>query len=123
MVRVGLLTDTQLQHALTVQAETGRPLGEVIVTLGYASPGAVANALAEQYGGTLKTEYGVSSGLGRKGQTEEHVLVVSGPSGDAVVKRAGPCPAEGSVIADAQGRKFKVARVGVVRCAYLVPAP
>jgi predicted nucleic acid-binding Zn-ribbon protein len=65
MCQEGLLTEEQLQHALSVQESTGRPLGEVIVRLGYASPGAVANALAEQYGGTLRTEYGVSAGLGR----------------------------------------------------------
>jgi predicted nucleic acid-binding Zn-ribbon protein len=64
MCRAGLLTEEQLEHALSVQESTSRPLGEVIVKLGYASPGAVANALAEQYGGTLRTEYGVSTGLG-----------------------------------------------------------
>ena len=120
-----LLTEAQLEHALAVQDSTGRPLGEVIVTLGYASAGAVANALAEQYSGTLKTEYGVSAGLGgprkaeRPRETEEHALVVGG----RFVPRGGACPDEGSVIEDAQGRRFLVKRVGLVRRAYLEPAP
>lgn len=78
MCQVGLLTEAQLEHALSVQESTGRPLGEVIVTLGYASAGAVANALAEQYGGTLRTEYGVSAGLGRPKSEQPTPVVEAG---------------------------------------------
>jgi hypothetical protein len=35
----------------------------VLVELGLASAGAVATALAEQHGGLLKTEFGVSAGF------------------------------------------------------------
>jgi len=63
MVDEGFLTDEQLSHALAEQGQTGQPLGKVLVDLGYVSPGAVANALAEQHGGLLKTEYGTSAGL------------------------------------------------------------
>ena len=39
MLEAGLITEAQLEHALAVQDSTGRPLGEIIVTLGYASSG------------------------------------------------------------------------------------
>ncbi len=63
MVDEGFLTGEQLSHALAEQGRTGRPLGKVLVDLGFVSPGAVANALAEQHGGLLRTEYGTSAGL------------------------------------------------------------
>ena len=63
MVDEGIVTSDQLTHALAEQDRTGQPLGEILVELGFASPGAVANSLAEQHGGLLKTEYGVSAGL------------------------------------------------------------
>ena len=63
MVDEGILTADQLMQALAEQDRTGQPLGEILVELGFASPGAVANSLAEQHGGLLKTEYGVSAGL------------------------------------------------------------
>ena len=63
MVEEGILTSEQLMRALAEQDRTGQPLGEILVELGFASPGAVANSLAEQHGGLLKTEYGVSAGL------------------------------------------------------------
>jgi hypothetical protein len=63
MVEDGILTAEQLTSAHAEQDRTGQPLGEILVELGFASPGAVANSLAEQHGGLLKTEYGVSAGL------------------------------------------------------------
>src|SRR6476646_314454 len=39
-----------------------RPLGQIIVELGFASGAAVAHALALQSGGALKTEYGFALG-------------------------------------------------------------
>lgn len=65
MLEEGFVTADQLAQALGVQRDTGRPLGQVLVELGYVSAGAVANALAEQHGGILKTEFGVSTGLRR----------------------------------------------------------
>ena len=63
MVDEGFLTLDQLTHALAEQNRSGRPLGKVLVDLGFVSEGAVANALAEQHGGLLKTEFGISAGL------------------------------------------------------------
>lgn len=63
MVDEGFLTAEQLSGALAEQGRTGLPLGKVLVDLGFVSPGAVANALAEQHGGLLRTEYGTSAGL------------------------------------------------------------
>lgn len=50
MIDEGFLTDEQLSHALAEQGQNGQPLGQVLVDLGCVSPGAVANALAEQHG-------------------------------------------------------------------------
>ncbi len=63
MVDEGFLTEDQLLDALAEQSRSGTPLGKVLVDLGFVSPGAVANALAEQHGGLLRTEYGTSAGL------------------------------------------------------------
>ncbi len=63
MVDEGFLTLDQLSVALAEQDRTGSPLGKLLVDLGFVSEGAVANALAEQHGGLLKTEFGVSAGL------------------------------------------------------------
>jgi hypothetical protein len=64
MVEAGLLSSEGLDLALAEQARSGRRLGEVIVALGLASHGAVANALAEQNGAPLRTEHGFAIGLG-----------------------------------------------------------
>ena len=53
----------QLELAIVEQHKSSKPLGQVLVELGFASAGAVANALAEQHGGLLKTEFGVSAGF------------------------------------------------------------
>ncbi len=65
MVESALITQEQLTVALEEQRRTSQPLGAVLIDLRLASPGAIANALAEQHGGLLKTEYGVSAGLAR----------------------------------------------------------
>jgi len=62
LVRKGLITDDELKHALASQELSGAPLGEILVGLGYASAPAMANALADQHGGPLRTEYGFSIG-------------------------------------------------------------
>lgn len=63
MVDEGFLTPEQLEAAIADQHRSGKPLGQVLVETGMASAGAVANALAEQAGGLLKTEFGVSAGF------------------------------------------------------------
>ena len=64
LIAAGLLDEEQLALALEEQSQTGRRLGEIIVQRGFISGPALANALAEQHGGVLKTEYGFASGLG-----------------------------------------------------------
>ena len=54
--------EEQLELALTEQKVTGRPLGEIIVARGFAAAPTVAQALATQHGGLLKTEYGFATG-------------------------------------------------------------
>ena len=63
MVEEGFLTPLQLEEAIAEQHRSSKPLGQVLVELGLASAGAIANALAEQSGGLLKTEFGISAGL------------------------------------------------------------
>ena len=62
LVEKGLITEAQLEHALAAQQQSGAPLGEILVGLGFASAPAMANALADQRGGPLRTEYGFSMG-------------------------------------------------------------
>jgi chromosome segregation ATPase len=64
LVRRGVLTEEQLAVALDEQKRTGEQIGEVIVRLGLALASSVAQALATQYGGPLKTEYGYAVGFG-----------------------------------------------------------
>ncbi len=58
----GVLTDAQLEIALAEQRQNGAPLGEILVRLGFSNGPTIANALAEQHGGPLRTEYGLSMG-------------------------------------------------------------
>jgi hypothetical protein len=64
LVQRGVLTEEQLASALEEQKRTGEQLGEVIVRLGFALAPSVAQALATQHGGPLKTEYGYAVGFG-----------------------------------------------------------
>src|SRR5688500_20321374 len=87
MVDEGFLAEEQLARALEEQARTGRPRGTILVELGFVSAGAVSNALAEQHGGLLKTEFGISAGLhaipgGEPGTT------AATPSGDLPASRS-----------------------------------
>src|SRR5438132_7367264 len=66
MVDHGLLSEDELEIVLAEQDRNAKPLGELVVALGFASSGAVANALAEQHGAPLRSEFGFGSGL-RKG--------------------------------------------------------
>jgi hypothetical protein len=63
LVAKGLVTQDELELALTEQEETGRLLGAILVERGYVSGPALAIALAEQYGVELKTESGFGTGL------------------------------------------------------------
>jgi hypothetical protein len=63
LIEEGFLTPEQLERAMAEKRRTSKPLGQVLVELGLASAGAVATALAEQHGGLLKSEFGVSAGF------------------------------------------------------------
>jgi DNA repair exonuclease SbcCD ATPase subunit len=62
LVGKGRITDAELEHALASQQESGAPLGEILVGLGYASAPVIANALADQHGGPRRIESGYSTG-------------------------------------------------------------
>jgi hypothetical protein len=82
LTKRGHITDEQLELALTEQKATGRPLGEIIVARGFASGPTVAQALATQHGGLLKTEYGFATGWSGRGPGPKAVL--AGPRQDEV---------------------------------------
>ncbi|HZC30365.1 MAG TPA: hypothetical protein VE261_02535, partial [Gaiellaceae bacterium] len=63
MTELGLITAEQLATVLEVQHRSKRPLGQIVVELGFASGAAVAHALAMQSGGALRTEYGFALGV------------------------------------------------------------
>jgi hypothetical protein len=62
-VEKGLLTDQQLEHALTVQELGGGRLGDKLVELGYVTRHALARLLAEQYHGEFTVDTGFGTGL------------------------------------------------------------
>jgi hypothetical protein len=53
LVDAGFLSQESLSRALTEQAQSGRPLGEIVVQRGWAPPTAVASMLAHQRGGEV----------------------------------------------------------------------
>ena len=83
LVEAGLLTEEQLEAALEDQTRTGRRLGEIVVERGYMSGPALANALATQHGGVVRTEYGIATGLGSTTSTPRPVEPDAGPPATA----------------------------------------
>lgn len=67
LVERGLITDEQLQQALAEHGRTGLPLGQVLISLSYATAATIAQALATQQGGVVRTEFGLSTGFGTPG--------------------------------------------------------
>jgi hypothetical protein len=63
LLDAGVLTEDVLDEVLAKQAQTGRRIGEILVQDGYVSSRVMANALAEQHGGMLRTEYGIALGM------------------------------------------------------------
>ena len=64
LVKRGLITDEQLAIALEDQRTSGEHLGTILLARGFATPASVAQALATEHGGLLKTEYGFATGFG-----------------------------------------------------------
>jgi hypothetical protein len=69
LVERGLVTAEQLELALVDQQTSGELLGAILVARGFVAPTTIAAALATQYGGLLKTEYGFATGFGPATQT------------------------------------------------------
>jgi len=67
LVERGHLTDHQLDAALAEQARSGLPLGQVLIGLSYVTAATIAQALATQQGGLVKTEFGLATGFGTPG--------------------------------------------------------
>ena len=67
LVERGLLTEEQLQYALAEQGRTGLPIGQVLISLSYVTAATIAQALATQEGGVVRTEFGLSTGFGTPG--------------------------------------------------------
>jgi hypothetical protein len=63
LVERGLLSEEQLQFALSEHARTGLPLGQVLISLSYVTATTIAQALATQQGGLVHTEYGFATGF------------------------------------------------------------
>src|SRR5207237_1274695 len=68
------------QAALAEQTQTGRRLGEIVVERGYMSGAALANALATQHGGVVRTEYGIATGLPERANEPEAAPDASEPA-------------------------------------------
>jgi hypothetical protein len=87
LIESGLLTDEELEHALALQAESGKLLGEILVTSGLVTKIELARALARQYGVELEEEGGYGSGL-RSEIERRHLDERPGrPAGDAAAER------------------------------------
>jgi hypothetical protein len=94
MVEEGFLTVEQLQLAIAEQHRTSKPLGQVLVDLGLVSAGTVANALADQHGGPVRTEFGISAGFRPQAAAPAPALT---PQEPAPLRVAGTtAPTEGS---------------------------
>ena len=63
LVEQGLVTGDDIDGALTTQAETSQPLGEILVQRSLIARPMLAKALAAQRGRTLEEEGGFGSGL------------------------------------------------------------
>jgi hypothetical protein len=63
---MGVISEEQLEQALTVQKESAEPLGTVLVACGCASRLAIQDALARQSGFSFEPEHGHGTGLRTK---------------------------------------------------------
>jgi len=76
----GLLTEDQLEVGLAQHRWSGRPLGEVLIALGFVSEATIAQALATQHGGLIKTECGFAMGFGPRADAAPDGPPVSPPA-------------------------------------------
>ena len=101
LVDKGLLTEAQLQLALAEQAASGAPLGEVLVRLGFSRGPTIGNALAEQHGGPLRTEYGLALGPSDVTAAPRPIKTPEAPPADraGLVRLREPSPEQSTAVA------------------------
>jgi hypothetical protein len=87
----GFLTEEQLQVGLAEHGRTGLPLGQVLIGLGFVTKAIIAQALATQAGGLVKTEYGFSTGFAASKQTAP-LQFASAPAPEADPQPVEPAP-------------------------------
>jgi hypothetical protein len=92
LVEKHLLTEDELELALTEQADSGRLLGAILVERGYVSGPALAIALAEQYGVELDTERGFGTGLWAEIDRRHRAGREQEPEGKLVKLESVPAP-------------------------------
>src|SRR5579864_102499 len=79
LIAHGFLTEEQLQVGLAEHGRTGLPLGQVLIGLGFVTKAVIAQALATQAGGLVKTEYGFSTGFAVPEQVAPLPFTVAAP--------------------------------------------
>ena len=89
----GLLTDEQLQYALSEHGRTGLPLGQVLIGLSYVTASTIAQALATQQGGLVQTEYGFATGFSADPTMAPVGLPPVSPPASVVPSLPAPVPA------------------------------
>jgi hypothetical protein len=134
LVARGALREEDLALVLAEQERTRRPLGELVVALGYTSSLAVHAALAEQKGWMSVEPPPIKApntgeSPPRQADTERHLLLVPTPAGYQLLERPGAPPSAGATIELPQAtgtlryRVLKTTRAplpaSALRCAYL----
>lgn len=87
LVAHGVITPEQLAEALEEQQRTGKPLGNVVVDRGFAPGPIVAQALATQRGGMVKTEFGFATGFQAVHRKEAPAPEAAGDPRDLEIER------------------------------------
>lgn len=92
LVERGFLTEEQLQTGLAEHGRTGLPLGQVLIGMGFVSTAIIAQALATQQGGLVKTEYGFSTGFAPDPAAPPAPIAEAEPAPAALPAEPAPVP-------------------------------
>jgi hypothetical protein len=92
LIAHGFLTEEQLQVGLAEHGRTGLPLGQVLIGLGFVTKAVIAQALATQAGGLVKTEYGFSTGFASSEPATAPLQFAGLRTPEAVRQPADPAP-------------------------------
>ena len=93
LVERGFLTEEQLQTGLAEHGRTGLPLGQVLIGMGFVNTAIIAQALATQQGGLVKTEYGFSTGFATEPTAPQLRTAEAEPAPAALPAEPAPMPA------------------------------